>query len=333
MNDRSALLAFCTVLVSAGTAFAQAPAKAPTPAPPPAAAPVPAPQTAPAPAAAPAATPSAAPTTTPAAPPASSAPAGAESEEDDDEDEESDSDESPAVPKPNTSPAAIFQARTNAPAPAPVPDVPEPDDGLMGTHQNHWFASVGLRESYVVHEGYDIFSENNALPQLTAYVGRTLFVNGPWSVAGLLLFDAGSSEADLRGSDTRLDATRLTLGAEARYQVLRRLYAFGRIAPGALNVHTTIQDRVVGKERSAEAWLFATDLSAGAAFEFAGDRKGNSKHPRGWLGVEGGYGWAQATKLEYGAEEITSPVRLEPLSLGEVAVRGGFFRVVATATY
>jgi hypothetical protein len=330
MNDRAALLAFCATLAAAAPAPAQDRPKAPGPtlAPPPAA-----PAASAAPAAPAAAAPTAEPATTaPAAPAAAAKPS--------DDDDASDSDESPAAPPADPLRGLLSLRRPHAPPPRPqvpsqAPDSPEPDDGRMGTHQDHWLLTLGLRTSFIASDGFDIFSKDNALPQVSFAAGRTIFSSGPLSFAAVLGWDWGAREADLRGADTSLFVNRVTLGAEARYHLLRRIYAFGRIAPGALNAWTTIADRVVGRDRESNTWAFATDLSAGAAFELAGDKSGTSKHPRLWAGAEGGYGWAQATKLKYDAEsdDITSPVRLQPLSLGELAVRGPFFRLVGTLTY
>ena len=62
-------------------------------------------------------------------------------------------------------------------------------------------------------------------------------------------------------------------------------------------------------------------------------QRGKSRRPRGWVIADGGYGWAQSTKLDYDPKDIDSPVRLQPLSLGELGVRGAFFRVSLAVTY
>jgi hypothetical protein len=321
MNDsRCAFgaLALLGGLTTAGSALAADP---PAPAPAPTTVTAPAP-TNPAPAAAPAAAPA----------PDAATPAPAAS----DEKASPDSEEDAAVPAPSTSPSAIFKAReigARPAAPPPVPDINSIDDGLMGSHQEHWLLGLGFRQTFVTNEGYDLFGETNALPQFSLYAGRTLYASGPLSFAALLAWDWGSTEADARGADTELVMNRVTLGGEGRFHILRRLYAFGRIAPGVLNAATTFRDRIVNADRETSSWAFAADFSLGAALEFAGDARGKSSRPRGFISADGGYGWAQSTKLDYEPEEQTSPVRLQPLSLGELALRGGFFRVSAIMTY
>lgn len=329
MNDSHCALgalALLGALTTAGSALAADP---PAPAAPAPTKPVAAPAaTNSAPPPAPAAAPAPAPAT--ATDGATPAPAGS------DEKASPDSEEDAAVPEPNASPSAIFKAREIGPrpaAPAPVPDINRIDDGLMGSHQEHWLLSFGFRQSFVTHEGFDFFSKNNFLPQLNISLGRTLYASGPLSIAALLLWDWGSTEASARGANTGLIVNRLTVGGEGRFHILRRLYAFGRIAPGALNATTTLRDRIVNEDRETSNWAFAADFSGGAAFEFAGDARGHSSHPRGFVSADAGYGWAQSTKLDYEPEGPTSPVRLQPLSLGELALRGGFFRVSAIMTY
>jgi hypothetical protein len=239
-------------------------------------------------------------------------------------------------PHPDTSPSAVFKINTTGRspfAPPPEPDINRIDDGRMGTHQTHWLFGVGLRESFIATDGFDLFSKNNALPQLSVHAGRVLYASGPLSLAALVSWDWGTVQAEARGADTELVINRFTMGGEGRFHILRRLYAFGRVAPGALNAATKFTDRIAGVDRTSSSWAFAADFSLGAAIEFAGDARGASSRPRGFFSAEGGYGWAQSTELSYEPEGETTPVRLQPLSLGELAVRGSFLRVSAVITY
>lgn len=267
--------------------------------------------------------------------PAASAPtslsAAAAKEQDADDDERADS---AAPARPATPPAAVQEPR-HAPQHR-VPDEPmHPDDGRMGTHQEHWLVSIGLRENFIAHSGFDPFSTNNVLPQFSVNAGRVLFASGPFSFAALALFDYGSVKATARGADTSLNVSRVTAAAEGRYHFWRRFYVFGRVAPGALHSGATLKDPVAGVDQQANAWAFASDFSLGAAVEFAGEARGASSLPRGWLGLDGGYGFAQSTKLalKSAGNDANAPARLEPVALGDLAVRGGFFRVNGTITF
>jgi hypothetical protein len=234
-----------------------------------------------------------------------------------------DSDASLAVPPPNT-------------ASSPAPERPEPhaDDGKMGSHQSHWLASIGYRVAFVGNSGLDPFSTDDAVPQVSLAVGRTVFASGNWSLAALALWDWGSLESTARGAKSSLTLNRITLGIEGRYHFFRRLYAFGRLAPGALSSSATLVDNVTGLDQTSVSWVFAGDLSGGAAFEFAGENRGQSRRPRAWVGVEGGYGFASSAELRFKPEEGTAaPVRTQPQSFGELAVRGGFLRMAVSGTY
>jgi hypothetical protein len=127
---------------------------------------------------------------------------------------------------------------------------------------------------------------------------------------------------------------RLSVGLEGRYHLFRRLYVFGRLAPGALRFDADILDGGADVRRESGGWLFSADLGAGAAFEVVGEPRGQSKRPRGFLLADGGYGWTTSSSLEFApAEGEQAPARLQPLDLGELAFRGGYFRIAAAVTY
>jgi hypothetical protein len=338
MNDRRApkLALVAALLGVAGAAHAADPPASPAPpaggaATPAASAttPTPAPGTAPSSATAPAPGNGSA-ATTPAASTAPAAPSDTDTGDDADEDE------SASVAPPDTRPTTAFQTPKS---PGATTDFGShaPDDGRMGTHQTHWIMSLGGRDNFVTHPGFDLFAPDNQLPQVTLQAGRTLFASGALSLATLLAWDWGGMDSSARGAPTTLTVNRLTLGAEGRYHLWRRLYAFGRVAPGVMFWNATLKDRVASVDSHASAAMFATDLSLGAAVECFGESRGASPRPRGWIGAEGGYGWTPSAKLTFKpdseASKQTVPVRLEPLSLGELAVRGAFLRVSALVTY
>jgi hypothetical protein len=272
--------------------------------------------------------------------PAPETPAPAKTEDEGDDEKApppraTDSDASPALPTPLISPQANAAPPPPAPAPPSAPDLNQIDDGQMGTHQEHWLLGVGLRETFVTGKGYDPFSTDNVLPQVSIDLGRAFYASGPVSLAAIFAWDYGSTKATARQADTSLVVHRLTAGAEGRYHLLRRLYVFGRIAPGAQHSAATLHDEVAGVDRETDAWVFTSDFSLGAAFEFAGDARGASTRPRAWIGADGGYSWAAASKLDFktaGPSDQT-PARLEPLRFDDLALRGAFFRLAATVTY
>ena len=104
-----------------------------------------------------------------------------------------------------------------------------------------------------------------------------------------------------------------------------RFYGFARLAPALLNTSANLHDDVIVADRSANAWSFGFDASVGAAFEIFGRPSGASRRARGWLGLEGGYGYATSTDLEMAADD-TAPVRTAAIDLGEISLRGPFAR-------
>jgi hypothetical protein len=295
-------------------------------------APAPSPTQAPAPAPAPPpnAAPDAAP---PSAAPATATPAVAPASQND---EEAKSAEASAEPPPQDPSSVVLKPRELPSEPA-APERPNPnsiDDGEIGSHQTHWLVSIGWRQAFVKNAGLDPFSKDDSVPQFSLSAGRTLLASDKLSLVALALWDIGGLESSARGAKTSLAVNRLTLGAEGRYHIFRRFYAFGRVAPGALNWSASLDDATTGGKRTANAWSFATDLSAGAAFEFAGDNRGASTRPRAWVGFDGGYGFAGSSKVELEPEDDAgAPVRTEPITFADLAVRGPFIRFSLNGTY
>ena len=339
MTDRSRLTS--ALVLAFATASATSALAAPGDPPPGAAVPPPVKPAAPrADAPAPSPPPSAAPTeATPpaaaAAPAAPATPAAKHDDDDDDDDDAKDAETSPTAPN-EGAPAVVLKPKELSSPPA-APEQPNPnsiDDGQIGSHQTHFIVSIGWRQAFVKNAGLDPFSKDDSVPQFSLSAGRTLLASDKLSLVALALWDTGSMESTARGAKTSLVVNRLTLGAEGRYHIFRRFYAFGRVAPGALNWNATLADNAAGGERTANAWSFATDLSAGAAFEFAGDNRGHSTRPRAWVGFDGGYGFAGSSKVALEpADDASAPVRTQPLTFADLAVRGPFIRFSLNGTY
>jgi hypothetical protein len=209
-----------------------------------------------------------------------------------------------------------------------IDDEPEPDDGTLGSHQDHLLLGAGVRTTFIVDEAFDPFSENDALPQFSLYAGGVAMTNGAVSLVGVGGWDYGQTQSNARGAVTELDLHRLWIGAEGRYHVLRRLYAYGRLAPAILHSSVSLRDSVAQAPRVADAWVFGADVSLGAAGELFGTRSGASRKARGWLALAGGWGFTTSSDLVLEADEDSAaPIRTAALDLGEVALGGPFVRV------
>jgi hypothetical protein len=214
-------------------------------------------------------------------------------------------------------------------------DVDETYDGNLRHHQDHWVAFIGFRVAKISSSGFDPFADSDDLAQFSAGVGRTVMTSGNFSLAGLFLYDIGGRSSEARGANTELTVHRLTLGAEARYHIFRQLFAFGRVAPGAIHSIAKIEDLSTGvKNQATRDWVFATDLSAGATVDLTGFSKYSRKRKvAAWITLEGGYGFAGETELRMTADGGGGPVRAEPLDLGPLALAGPFMRGAFVLTY
>lgn len=207
-------------------------------------------------------------------------------------------------------------------------EAPEPDDGLLGTHQDHFFLGIGARVGFIADAGLDPFSTTDAFSQVAIAGGRTLFTDGDMSLALVLGWDYGVRSATARGLATGIGVHRVSVGAEGRYHLLRRFYGYVRLAPGALHTWATL-----GKLETT-AWAFSADASLGAAFELFGAKSGETNKPRGWLSVNGGYGFATDTDLTLSpAEGQNTPERTAPLELEPLSMSGPFVGGAVALTY
>jgi hypothetical protein len=211
-------------------------------------------------------------------------------------------------------------------------DAGVPDDGSMGTHQSHFWVTLGVRTTLVKTSGFDVFADDDALTQASFAFGRVLFSDGPWSFASSLGWDVGARSAHVRGATTSLEVHRFTLNPEARYHILRRLYLFGRVGGGAALVSSSLQDSISGGERSLHPLCFTLDASAGVALEVLGHKSGLSHTARGWLVLDGGYLFTAPTELVY-ANERSSPARATPIALGDLALSGPSARLSAAISF
>jgi hypothetical protein len=261
----------------------------------------------------------------------SSAPAaGAADAESDAENE----DESPGLDfiKSRRKPAATETETETASEADTVPpsrdEKPESDDGMLGTHQDHWFLALGARVGFIGNEGLDPFSTTDALSQVAIQGGRTLFTDGDVSLALLLEWNYGARTATARGLATDLEVHRISLGAEGRYHLLRRLYGYARLAPGVLHQYARVA------ELDTARVAFSADASAGAAVEVFGPKAGMTNRARCWLSLGGGYGFGSETELTLSPSDGSStPERTAALSLEPLSLSGPFVVGTVSVTY
>lgn len=206
--------------------------------------------------------------------------------------------------------------------------------GKLGSHQDHWFAWLGLRNDYVRDATYDLFAVNDALTVFSVGAGRTVWVSGDLSLAALGLWEIGSRSAETRGNDMSLRVQRFELAPELRYHFHYRVYGFGRLGLGAEYTHATIDDELFNGELVSNDWAFAGDLAGGAAVQVFGHASGEQRKPRAWFAAEGGYALVTSTTLSFApGSGGSSPERAQSEELGELDLSAPFFRLAVLGTY
>jgi hypothetical protein len=216
---------------------------------------------------------------------------------------------------------------------AAAQDRGEPDPDALGTHQKNVRLELGMRTQFVSNQGFDPFSENDVLPQVTLGGSWAFYANDALSVAVLAGMDYGSTSASARDNPTSLQALRFTLGPEARYHVLRILAVTAKVAPTLTRQAAEI-DTGIDPDLRTVRWRPGFDATAGAALELYGYRSGTSRKPRLWVTAEGGYGWTAPHALVFRPDEANdAPQRLTPLDLGELSLSGPLFRITAALSF
>jgi hypothetical protein len=198
-----------------------------------------------------------------------------------------------------------------------------------------WRIELGYRGSFITDPGYNPFSTQEYLPQVSLAASRTLFAQGRLSFAPGIAWDYGSSNATARGDQTSLGMHRLTVPLEGRLHLGGWGYAFLRAAPGVALVNTEVDDGSAPAPLTKSRWLFATDVSAGYAW-LAWPRPEAPSPSRGhlWLQGEAGYGWVVAERLNLAPDlPPGSPQTTSGVDLGSLAMSGAFFRIAAAASF
>jgi hypothetical protein len=186
-------------------------------------------------------------------------------------------------------------------------------------------ASLGARVSDVASAGFDPFADSDDLAQVSLGLGGTLLTEGRFSLAAVGFWDYGERSSEARGAPTSLSVHRLSIGPEARFHVLPRLYAFVHVLPAFAYSRAELDEGITEAERTARHWAYGVDAAAGAAFEMY-SRRGGRIRPQLWLVAEGGYGYLGSTRLSLKARD-GSPERTAPVDLGSLSLAGPYARL------
>jgi hypothetical protein len=208
-----------------------------------------------------------------------------------------------------------------------------------------WRFEVGYRGNYVTDAGFNPFSTQDYLGQVSMVASRTIYARGRFSFAPGIAWDYGKSGATARGDAASLEVHRISVPLEGRVHFGGWGYAFLRAAPGVAVENVEVDDATAlcpqtvslggcSAPMTKSRWLFATDLSAGYAYPVWSGKEVSAVVPRMWLQADGGYGWIVGQRLYLTTDLPSGDQRhASGIDLGSLTMRGAFFRATAAVSF
>lgn len=167
----------------------------------------------------------------------------------------------------------------------------------------------GLRVTYIVHEGFDPYAENNGYGQVSLAGSYTFWRGTPISVAAGAEWNFGVARAEARGDATALAIHRLAASMQVRYAPVRRLSMFAKLAPAALHIRGDIEDIELSQTLEARTWTWALDATGGAALLLGSAGRDDRPSASFWFSVELGYSFAGEVEMMYRPDSDEDEVR------------------------
>jgi hypothetical protein len=214
-------------------------------------------------------------------------------------------------------PTPVRDAASPAPVAAPIPRL------------SAW---LGVASLWVASEGLDAFSKDDALVMFDAGAALSIARADGLDLAAVASLGIGASDASYRGEATSLDFTRISLGPEARWSLLDRLFLFGRLSPSLTRLSAGLDESSSGARLSQTKWVWGGEGALGLDLRFAEAAAALPAALGFYLRVEGGYAWSASSDLSLRAGS-DAPVRTAPLELGELALRGPSFKASVGAGF
>lgn len=222
---------------------------------------------------------------------------------------------------------AFVAITTNAAAQEPLPPSPPKDAGALRFE-------IGTRQAFIANPGLDAFARHNELGQASLSLSRVVLTRGRFAFAPGLAWDYGETSADVRGSASSLSVHRLSVPLEGRFSILPQLYAYARVAPGAVALSAEVKDTSAPGTLVRSAWLPSIDASAGATYRLFTIADVRNRPLDLWIAAEGGYGWTRSTDLVMTPDLADGdPRRTGGVDLGSIALRGAFVRAAVALTF
>jgi len=196
-----------------------------------------------------------------------------------------------------------------------------------------WEAHMGYRGTFVNSPGFNPFSTNDYLPQVTLGASRALFWRDHFAFAAGLSWDYGETDATARGASTGLTVDRFTVPLTMRYALWSWLHVFATIAPGVTYASAHVNEASAPASLVKTSWMPSGDASAGARFAFASTHVGPFPVVF-WVTAEGGYAWTAPMQLTMSPDLPSSdPRQTATTDLGSLAMNGGFGRLSVSVAF
>lgn len=274
------------------------------------------------------------PVTSPVASASASASASAADDNDDEDSDDAGAAPSAAaaatslVPEKKAAPAhevVVPQEASALPATPAVEEADVPDTAL----EANTLLSVGVRRSWVNHDGYQLFSTDDGFTSVGVTAGRTVWSSGSLSLAVRAGWDYGSTDAVTRGERASLVVHRLSLGLEGRYSSAPWWFASTRVAPLAIQTRATLSDADLYGDLRSVNWSAGAELAVGGALRLTRSRRGIGF----WVLAEAGYALASSANLALTpATDTSAPERTVPRDEGTLGIGGPQVRVDLAVT-
>ncbi len=200
--------------------------------------------------------------------------------------------------------------------------------------RNFWMLSLGVRNSWIRDAGYDPFSTNDSLTQVSLHATRTLVVSGNVSIAAGLVWEGGGSDATARGARSSLSVNRFGGIGEIRYHFHRDLYALFKFVPHAIYASAKLEEASAPANLIQKDWRFGADLTAGAAWNFPRTLGAGPTVPEFWLAGEFGYGFTTRNDLLLKPDlDESDPRSTTRMGLGSLSLSGLLMRATVAMTF
>jgi len=205
--------------------------------------------------------------------------------------------------------------------------------------------SAGVRTDLVRSSGLDAFSSSDALAQSSLAVRYLVMPPGHALGFGLgASWDHGSWSSAARGAPTELDTDRLSITLEGRLRLVRRLTAVARVAPGILRrsarlTELSLPDPPYGTASALVAEQVestaSVDGSLGLDLLVAETTRLTAAGVGFWVSADAGYSYSAGRNLVLasGGGDAAANRTDDPVRLGQLALRGIFFRFAASVSF